>query len=63
MNHNMYENPIVQSNIEKLKNLGYVFMEPASGLMACGTKGKGRLPEPSDIVKFIVDFLNLKMPV
>ncbi|HOA97301.1 MAG TPA: bifunctional phosphopantothenoylcysteine decarboxylase/phosphopantothenate--cysteine ligase CoaBC [Acetivibrio saccincola] len=56
MNHNMYENPIVQSNIEKLKNLGYVFMEPASGLMACGTKGKGRLPEPSDIVKFIVDF-------
>lgn len=57
MNHNMYENPIVQSNIEKLKNLGYIFMEPDCGLMACGTTGKGRLPEPSRIVEFIVNFL------
>jgi phosphopantothenoylcysteine decarboxylase/phosphopantothenate--cysteine ligase len=60
MNHNMYENPIVQSNIEKLKNLGYVFMEPDSGLMACGTTGRGRLPEPSDIVEYIVDFFESK---
>ena len=60
MNFNMYENPIVQNNIEKLKNLGYVFMEPDSGLMACGTKGKGRLPEPSDIVKCIDNFLESK---
>lgn len=60
MNFNMYENPIVQDNIEKLKNLGYIFMEPDSGLMACGTMGKGRLPEPSDIVKYIVDFFEAK---
>ena len=36
MNVNMYENPIVQSNIEKLKSYGYLFIEPGSGMLACG---------------------------
>lgn len=44
MNTNMYENPIVQQNIRKLQNLGYEFMEPESGHLACNTKGKGRFP-------------------
>lgn len=45
MNTNMYENPIVQGNIEKLKTLGYFFMEPEIGHLACNTVGKGRFPE------------------
>ena len=51
MNNNMYENPIVASNIQKLKTFGYRFMEPAEGLLACGTSGKGRLPEVRKIVE------------
>lgn len=51
MNYNMYSNPIVQQNIEKLKALGYIFMEPDTGVMAEGSSGKGRLPEPEAIVE------------
>ncbi|MGV3024673.1 bifunctional phosphopantothenoylcysteine decarboxylase/phosphopantothenate--cysteine ligase CoaBC [Clostridium thermobutyricum] len=50
MNTNMYENPIVQENIEKLKRLGYEFIEPDSGRLACGDIGKGKLPKPEVIV-------------
>lgn len=53
MNIHMYENPIVQENIRKLKALGYYFMEPVEGYLACGYEGKGRLPEPPDIVEEI----------
>ena len=53
MNTNMYENPITQRNIETLKDLGYLFMEPASGMLACGVEGVGRLPEPCDIVSWL----------
>ncbi len=57
MNYNMYANPIVQQNIEKLKSLGYLFMEPDTGVMAEGTSGKGRLPEPSTIVNEVSGIL------
>ena len=60
MNHNMYENPIVQSNISKLKSLGYIFIEPETGMMACGTVGKGRLPQPEVIVESVVNLLSGK---
>lgn len=50
MNHGMYENRIVQNNIARLKALGYMFMEPDTGMMAEGSFGKGRLPEPAAIV-------------
>lgn len=43
MNTNMYNNPILQDNLEKLKKYGYEIIEPASGLLACGDTGKGRL--------------------
>lgn len=43
MNVHMYENPIVQANIKKLASLGYSFIEPDEGLLACGYQGKGRL--------------------
>lgn len=57
MNTNMYENPIVQENIEKLKRLGYEFIEPASGVLACGDEGKGKLADPSLIVEKVMDTL------
>lgn len=50
MNTGMYENPIVQDNIEKLKKYGYSFVEPASGRLACGDTGKGKLADVDDIV-------------
>jgi phosphopantothenoylcysteine decarboxylase/phosphopantothenate--cysteine ligase len=50
MNTNMYLNPIVQQNLIKLTSLGYNVLPPAEGLLACGTTGQGRLPEPETIV-------------
>ncbi|ACD23025.1 bifunctional phosphopantothenoylcysteine decarboxylase/phosphopantothenate--cysteine ligase CoaBC [Clostridium botulinum] len=54
MNTHMYENPIVQGNIEKLKALGYEFIEPASGRLACGDIGKGKLEDPKVIVDRVI---------
>ena len=50
MNIHMYENPILQENIRKLRRVGYHFIEPAEGYLACGYEGKGRLPEPEAIL-------------
>ena len=50
MNTNMYENPIVEANINKLKYLQYEFVEPECGILACGDSGKGRLAEIDDIL-------------
>jgi phosphopantothenoylcysteine decarboxylase / phosphopantothenate---cysteine ligase len=60
MNVHMLENPIVQENIRKLRRLGYHFMEPAEGYLACGYEGKGRLPEPEAIVEEIRGLLKKK---
>jgi phosphopantothenoylcysteine decarboxylase/phosphopantothenate--cysteine ligase len=57
MNHNMYENKIFQENMSRLKALGYAFIEPDTGAMACGTSGKGRLPEPERIVDEVMNIL------
>ena len=56
MNCQMYANPITQSNLKKLTEFGFVIMPPASGFLACGTSGIGRLPEPSEIVEFVKAF-------
>lgn len=53
MNTNMYENPIVQQNIASLKARGMRFVEPASGRLACGDTGKGKLADPADIAHAI----------
>lgn len=50
MNSVMFENLIFQENVQKLKALGYFFMEPATGLLACGDIGIGKLPDPEDII-------------
>jgi phosphopantothenoylcysteine decarboxylase/phosphopantothenate--cysteine ligase len=56
MNTNMYENPITQKNIAELQHRGVQIIEPASGHLACGVEGKGRLPEPAEIVQFVLNF-------
>lgn len=53
MNTNMYENPIVQANIEKLAGYGYNFIDPKTSLLACGTTGKGALADVDVIVNYI----------
>jgi len=54
MNENMWKNPVIQENVEKLKKLKkYVFMSPQKGELACGVYGEGRMPEPKDIYKKI----------
>lgn len=60
MNVHMYENPILQENLRKLKRLGYHIVEPVEGYLACGYEGKGRLPEPPDIVEEIRNLLKKK---
>lgn len=60
MNTNMYENKIVQSNIEKLTGLGYEFIEPASGRLACGDEGRGKLADVNTIVEKVLDALENK---
>jgi phosphopantothenoylcysteine decarboxylase / phosphopantothenate---cysteine ligase len=57
MNTNMYENMIVQKNIEILKQLGYHFIEPAVGRLACGDIGKGKMAEPELIEDKIKELL------
>ena len=57
MNTNMYNNPIVVENINKLKSLGYEFIEPSSGRLACGDEGKGKLEKPEVIVEKVLSEL------
>jgi len=54
MNTNMWQNPIIQENADKLKKLKkYIFLNPATGLLACGDYGQGRMCSPEEIYKKI----------
>jgi phosphopantothenoylcysteine decarboxylase / phosphopantothenate---cysteine ligase len=57
MNVNMYLNPIYRENEAKLKGFGYLFVEPARGLLACGWEGEGKLQEPRVIFEEAVTVL------
>lgn len=54
MNTNMYTNPIVQDNIKTLRKYGYEVIEPASGYLACGDTGAGKMPEPETLLSYII---------
>lgn len=56
MNKNMYSNKIVQENINKLKTLGYKFIEPRVGQLACGKMGIGCLAEVETIIREVKKF-------
>lgn len=60
MNPNMWSNPAVQANVNKLKSYGYELIEPSSGWTACGETGSGRLADPADIIAFAIR--KLKIP-
>lgn len=60
MNTNMYENPVVQQNMELLRERGVCFAAPVSGHLACGDTGSGKLADPADIVRVIEDALTPK---
>ena len=55
MNMNMYTNPIVQDNIKKLSEMGYEFIKPGKGRLACGDYGEGKMAEPEIIVDYILN--------
>lgn len=54
MNTGMYEEPVTQDNLDTLRHYGWEVIEPVSGRLACGVVGKGRMPEPEDLVQHIL---------
>ncbi len=54
MNHNMFHNPIVRENIEKLKTYGYEIIEPDNGMLANGDMGDGRMPDEEVLLAYIL---------
>ena len=56
MNTNMYLNPINQENLRRLKEIGYIIIEPVSGNLACGDVGIGKMREPDEIYNFIYEY-------
>ena len=54
MNTNMFENPILQDNLKTLEHYGYEVIQPASGYLACGDTGVGKMPEPETLLSYIL---------
>ncbi|MCR5001848.1 MAG: bifunctional phosphopantothenoylcysteine decarboxylase/phosphopantothenate--cysteine ligase CoaBC [Lachnospiraceae bacterium] len=54
MNTNMYENPVVTDNLKKLEGYGYGVITPATGYLACGDTGAGKMPEPEILLSYIM---------
>ncbi len=54
MNTNMFENPIVQDNLKKLKRFGYTVIQPSTGMLACRDVGVGKMPEPKVLLNWIL---------
>ena len=54
MNHNMFHNPIVQDNIDKLRKHGYKIVEPGHGMLANGDIGDGRMPDEEILLEYIL---------
>ena len=59
MNTNMLENPVTQDNLETLRHYGWDVIRPASGRLACGATGAGKLPEPEELVQHILRYISL----
>ena len=54
MNTNMFRNPIVQDNLQKLSRFGYEVIQPASGYLACGDVGEGKMPDEQTLLAYIL---------
>ena len=59
MNTNMYENPVTQDNLDTLRRYGWEVIEPKSGRLACGAVGAGKLPEPEELLQYVLKHLAL----
>ena len=59
MNTNMYENPVTQDNLDTLRRYGWEVIAPASGRLACGAVGPGKLPEPETLLQYVLYHLAL----
>ena len=57
MNTNMYENPVTQDNLDILRRYGWEVIDPASGRLACGAVGAGKMPEPEDLLQHVLRHL------
>lgn len=57
MNVKMYTNPVVVSNVDRLRQFGHIIVEPEAGRLACGDEGVGRLADPDDIVRLVGETL------
>ncbi len=53
MNTRMYQNPVTQDNLAKLRHYGWQVIEPATGRLACGAVGAGKMPEPEDLLEAV----------
>ena len=60
MNTRMYQNPIVQDNMKILQNYGMEVITPATGYLACGDTGEGKMPEPELLLEYIIKALKPK---
>ena len=58
MNTHMLHNPATVENLETLKRRGMLIMQPATGDLACGINADGRMPEPAEILNYIIKVLN-----
>ena len=58
MNTKMYENPVTQDNLEKLRRYGWEVLEPAAGRLACGAVGLGKMPEPEELLESVLHALS-----
>ena len=58
MNTKMYENPVTQDNLDILRKYGWEIVEPASGRLACGAVGRGKMPEPEDLLETVLHALS-----
>lgn len=58
MNTKMYENPVTHDNLDILRKYGWEIVEPASGRLACGAVGKGKMPEPEDLLECVLHALS-----
>ena len=54
MNTAMWENPILQDNLQKLVHYGYIIIQPVAGRLACGDVGNGKMPEPEVLLQYIL---------
>ena len=57
MNTRMYQNPVVQDNMELLRHYGMEVVNPATGYLACGDTGEGKMPEPELLLEYITKAL------